>query len=173
MGPTPKYNAQNLNQLRNSTEVGPEKKPLAWKYFGNPDKVTGGLGTGIVRPNISAGNYTIPIVMTSGASEVGLYIGSAGKLSAMLGFFPLDEGDAPESYGKTVHTIATVDGVTGAKVNQPYLGSVSPDMDENTTLDWFGDDKATTADEGIDQLLPDELKVTTNEDDQDGPYTPR
>ena len=45
-------------------------------------------------------------------------------------------------------TIATVDGITGAKVNQPYIGNVSPDMDENTVLDWFGDDKATTADEG-------------------------
>ena len=162
-GPNPKFNNTNLNQLRRSTEVGPEKKPVAWKYFGNPDKVTGGLGTGIFGPNISEGNRTVPIVMTRGASEVGLYIASGGKQSAMLGFFPLDEGDAPESYGKAVHTIATVDGVTGAKVNQPYLGNVSPDMDENTTLDWFGDDKATTADEGINQLLPDELKGTTNE----------
>ena len=164
LGPTPKHNyGQNLGQIRRSTEVGPEKKPVAWKYFGNPDKVTGGLGTGIFGPNFSSGNYTVPIVMTRGASEVGLYIASGGKQSAMLGFFPLDEGDAPESYGKAVHTIATVDGVTGAKVNQPYLGNVSPDMDENTTLDWFGDDKATTADEGINQLLPDELKGTTNE----------
>ena len=162
-GPNPKFNNTNLNQLRRSTEVGPEKKPVAWKYFGNPDKVTGGLGTGIFGPNISEGNRTVPIVMTRGASEVGLYIASGGKQSAMLGFFPLDEGDAPESYGKAVHTIATVDGVTGAKVNQPYLGNVSPDMDENTVLDWFGDDKATTADEGINQLLPDELKGTTNE----------
>ena len=162
-GPNPKFNNTNLNQLRRSTEVGPEKKPVAWKYFGNPDKVTGGLGTGIFGPNISEGNRTVPIVMTRGASEVGLYIASGGKQSAMLGFFPLDEGDAPESYGKAVHTIATVDGVTGAKVNQPYLGNVSPDMDENTTLDWFGDDKTTTADEGINQLLPDELKGTTNE----------
>ena len=163
LGPKPKYNNTNLNQLRRSTEVGPEKKPVAWKYFGNPDQVTGGLGTGIFGPNISEGNYTVPLVMTRGASEVGLYIASGGKQSAMLGFFPLDEGDAPESYGKAVHTIATVDGVTGAKVNQPYIGNVSPDMDENTTLDWFGDDKATTADEGINQLLPDELKGTTNE----------
>ena len=163
LGPTPKYNNINLRQLRNSTEVGPDKKPVAWKYFGNPDKVTAGLGTGIFGPNISEGNRTVPLVMTRGASEVGLYIASGGKQSAMLGFFPLDEGDAPESYGKAVHTIATVDGVTGAKVNQPYLGNVSPDMDENTTLDWFGDDKATTADEGINQLLPDELKGTTNE----------
>ena len=153
----------NLNQLRGSNQVGPDKKPVAWKYFGNPDQVTGGLGTGVFGPNISAGDSSVPLVMTRGASEVGLYIASGGKQSAMLGFFPLDEGDAPESYGKAVHTIATVDGVTGAKVNQPYLGNVSPDMDENTTLDWFGDDKATTADEGINQLLPDELKGTTNE----------
>ena len=68
--------------------------------------------------------------MTRGASEVGLYVASGGKQSAMLGFFPIDEGDAPESYGKAMHTIATVDGVTGAKVSQPYLGNVSPDMDE-------------------------------------------
>ena len=162
-GPNPKFNNTNLNQLRRSTQVGPEKKPVAWKYFGNPDKVTGGLGTGIFGPNISEGNYTVPIVMTRGASEVGLYVASGGKQSAMLGFFPIDEGDAPESYGKAMHTIATVDGITGAKVNQPYIGNVSPDMDENTALDWFGDDKATTADEGIDQLLPDELKGTTNE----------
>ena len=157
------YPSVNMDQLRRSTQVGPEKKPVAWKYFGNPDKVTGGLGTGIFGPNISAGTSTVPLVMTRGASEVGLYIASGGKQSAMLGFFPLDEGDAPESYGKAVHTIATVDGVTGAKVNQPYIGSVSPDMDENTTQDWFGDDKTTTADEGINQLLPDELKGTTNE----------
>ena len=163
LGSKPKYNNINLRQLRDSTQVGPEKKPVAWKYFGNPDQVTAGLGTGVFGPNISAGDPAVPLVMTRGASEVGLYIASAGKQSAMLGFFPLDEGDAPESYGKAVHTIATVDGVTGAKVNQPYLGSVSPDMDENTTQDWFGDDKTTTADEGIDQLLPDNLKGTTNE----------
>ncbi|WP_455166005.1 CshA/CshB family fibrillar adhesin-related protein, partial [Streptococcus sp.] len=163
LGPKPKYNNINLRQLRDSTEVGPEKKPVAWKYFGNPDQVTGGLGTGIFGPNISAVNNTVPLVMTRGASEVGLYIASGGKQSAMLGFFPIDEGDAPESYGKAMHTIATVDGVTGAKVNQPYIGNVSPDMDENTTLDWFGDDNSTTADEGINQLLPEELKGTTNE----------
>ena len=153
----------NLDQLRRSNQVGPDKKAVAWKYFGSADLTTGGLGTGVFGPNISAVDVDVPLVMTRGASEIGLYIASGGKQSAMLGFFPLDEGDAPESYGKAVHTIATVDGVTGAKVNQPYLGNVSPDMDENTTLDWFGDDKATTADEGIDQLLPDELKGTTNE----------
>ena len=157
------FSRTNLDQLRRANQVGPDKKAVAWKYFGSADLTTGGLGTGIFGPNISAADVDVPLVMTRGASEIGLYIASGGKQSAMLGFFPLDEGDAPESYGKAVHTIATVDGVTGAKVNQPYLGSVSPDMDENTTLDWFGDDKATTADEGINQLLPDDLKGTTNE----------
>ena len=157
------FSRVNLDQLRRTNQVGPDKKAVAWKYFGSADLTTGGLGTGIFGPNISAVDVDVPLVMTRGASEIGLYIASGGKQSAMLGFFPLDEGDAPESYGKAVHTIATVDGVTGAKVNQPYLGSVSPDMDENTTLDWFGDDKATTADEGINQLLPDDLKGTTNE----------
>ena len=169
-GPSPTTNISgknfysiNLNQLRNSTQVGPDKKAVAWKYYGSADLITGGLGTGVFGPNISAGDVAVPLVMTKGASEIGLYIASGGKQSAMLGFFPLDEGDAPESYGKAIHSIATVDGVTGKKVNQPYLGHLSPDMDENNTLDWTGDDKATTADEGIDQLLPNDLKGKTNE----------
>ena len=153
----------NLDQLRRSNQVGPDKKAVAWKYFGSADLTTGGLGTGVFGPNISSSDVAVPLVMTKGASEIGLYIVSGGKQSAMFGFFPLDEGDAPESYGKAIHSIATVDGITGKKVNQPYLGHLSPDMDENNALDWFGDDNATTADEGIDQLLPAELKGTTNE----------
>ena len=153
----------NLDQLRRSTQVGPDKKEVAWKYFGSADLTTGGLGTGVFGPNISAGSVAVPLVMTRGASEVGIYIASGGKQSAMLGFFPIDEGDAPESYGKAMHTIATVDGVSGKKVSQPYLGHLSPDMDENTPLNWYGDDNTTTADEGIDQLLPDDLKGKTNE----------
>ena len=153
----------NLDQLRRSNQVGPDKKAVAWKYFGSADLTTGGLGTGVFGPNISSSDVAVPLVMTKGASEIGLYIVSGGKQSAMFGFFPLDEGDAPESYGKAIHSIATVDGITGKKVNQPYLGHLSPDMDENNALDWFGDDHATTADEGVDQLLPAELKGTTNE----------
>ena len=166
--PTTKINGMNfgrtnLDQLRRTTQVGPDKKEVAWKYFGSADLTTGGLGTGVFGPNISASDVAVPLVMTKGASEIGLYIASGGKQSAMVGFFPLDEGDAPESYGKAIHSIATVDGITGKKVSQPYLGHLSPDMDENNTLDWTGDDKATTADEGIDQLLPNDLKGKTNE----------
>ena len=156
------YYRTNLDLLRRSNQVGPDKKEVAWKYFGSADLTTGGLGTGVFGPNISS-IAAVPLVMTRGASEVGLYIASSGKQSAMFGFFPLDEGDAPASYGKAIHSIATVDGVTGKEVSQPYLGHLSPDMDENNALDWFGDDKATTADEGVDQLLPADLKGTTNE----------
>ena len=159
-----KINGGNLNLLRQSTYVGNANAPLpAWKYFGNPDLTTGGLGTGVFGPNVSASVFSVPLVMTRGASEIGLYITSSGKQSAMLGFFPLDAGDAPESYGKAIHSIGTVDGVTGGKVSQPYLGNVSPDMDENNTDDWMGDDTSTIADEGIDQILPDDLKGSTNE----------
>ena len=156
-------NGLNLELLRNANEVGPDKKPVAWKYFGSPDQVTGGLGTGVFGPNVSASRFSVPLVMTQGASEVGLYIASSGKQSAMLGFFPLDEGDAPESYGKAQHSIGTVDGVTGTKLSQPYLGSVSPDMDENNAKDWTGDDNTISADEGVDQILPDNLKGQTND----------
>ena len=158
-----KINGLNLELLRNANEVGPDKKPVAWKYFGSPDQVTGGLGTGVFGPNVSASRFSVPLVMTQGASEVGLYIASSGKQSAMLGFFPLDEGDAPESYGKAQHSIGTVDGVTGTKLAQPYLGTVSPDMDENNANDWTGDDNTISADEGVDQILPDNLKGQTND----------
>ena len=169
-GPNPSTNIDgmsfyktNLDQLQRSNQVGPDKKAVAWKYFGSADLTTGGLGTGVFGPNISAGSVAVPLVMTKGASEIGLYIASGGKQSAMFGFFPLDEGDAPASYGKAIHSIATVDGLSDKEVTQPYLGHVSPDMDENNALDWFGDDNTTTADEGIDQLLPADLKGTTNE----------
>ena len=158
-----KINGLNLELLRNANEVGPDKKPVAWKYFGSPDQVTGGLGTGVFGPNVSASRFSVPLVMTQGASEVGLYIASSGKQSAMLGFFPLDEGDAPESYGKAQHSIGTVDGVTGTKLAQPYLGTVSPDMDENNANDWTGDDNTISADEGVDQIVPDNLKGQTND----------
>ena len=158
-----KISGLNLELLRNANEVGPDKKPVAWKYFGSPDQVTGGLGTGVFGPNVSASRFSVPLVMTQGASEVGLYIASSGKQSAMLGFFPLDEGDAPESYGKAQHSIGTVDGVTGTKLAQPYLGTVSPDMDENNAKDWTGDDNTISADEGVDQIVPDNLKGQTND----------
>ena len=84
-GPNPSFNIEgtnyystNLNLLKRANEVGPDKKAVAWKYFGSADLTTGGLGTGVFGPNISAGPSAVPLVMTKGASEVGLYIASSG-----------------------------------------------------------------------------------------------
>ena len=131
---------------------------FAPKYMTNPDQEMGGLGTGVFGPVTSSGGYSLPILMTKDATEVGLYILSSGIQTAMMGVIPIDEGDAPESYGKASHTINTVNGITGAEVKQPYLGSTRPDMDTGTTKDWYGDDNDIDADEGVNQLLPENLK---------------
>ena len=131
---------------------------IAYKYFTNPDQETGGLGSGVFGPGVTAGKYSVPVVMTKGATEVGMYVFSTGSQKAMIGVAPIDEGDAPPTYGEAVHTMNTRDGITGSDVKQPYLGSERPDMDTNNVKDWNGDDNTDTRDEGIDQLLPESLK---------------
>ena len=152
----------NANQLLDSMRGGfltfADGTKFAPKYMTNPDQEMGGLGTGVFGPVTSSGGYSLPILMTKDATEVGLYILSSGIQTAMMGVIPIDEGDAPESYGKASHTINTVNGVTGDEVKQPYLGSTRPDMDTGTTKDWYGDDKDSDADESVNQLLPDNLK---------------
>ena len=153
---------KNANQLLDATRDGlltlADGTKFAPKYMTNPDQEMGGLGTGVFGPVTSSGGYSLPILMTKDATEVGLYILSGGVQTAMMGVIPIDEGDAPESYGKASHTINTVNGVTGGEVKQPYLGSTRPDMDTGTTKDWYGDDKDIDADEGVNQLLPENLK---------------
>ena len=152
----------NANQLLDAMRDGlltlADGTKFAPKYMTNPDQEMGGLGTGVFGPVTSSGGYSLPILMTKDATEVGLYILSGGVQTAMMGVIPIDEGDAPESYGKASHTINTVNGVTGDEVKQPYLGSTRPDMDTGTTKDWYGDDKDSDADESVNQLLPDNLK---------------
>ena len=152
----------NANQLLGAMRGGlltlADGTKFAPKYMTNPDQEMGGLGTGVFGPVTSSGGYSLPILMTKDATEVGLYILSGGVQTAMMGVIPIDEGDAPESYGKASHTINTVNGVTGGEVKQPYLGSTRPDMDTGTTKDWYGDDKDSDADESVNQLLPENLK---------------
>ncbi len=110
--------------------------------------------------------------MTRGASEIGLYIASSGKQSAMLGFLPLDEGDAPDSYGIATHAMNQVNGVTGAAVNQPYFGDTRPDMDENLErTDWKGDDKDGTV--KVSTNLTNRLKRQHKRNDRIRSYTSR
>ncbi len=149
---------QLLWHLRDGFLTFADGKKFAPKYMTNPDQEMGGLGTGVFGPVTSSGGYSLPILMTKDATEVGLYILSSGIQTAMMGVIPIDEGDAPESYGKASHTINTVNGVTGGEVKQPYLGSTRPDMDTGTTKDWYGDDNDIDADEGVNQLLPENLK---------------
>ena len=150
--------AQLLWHLREGLLTFADGRKLAPKYFTNPDQETGGLGTGVFGPVTSSGGYSLPVLMTKDATEVGLYILSSGIQTAMMGVIPIDEGDAPESYGKVSHMMNTTDGLTGAEVKQPYLGSTRPDMDTGTTKDWYGDDKDLDGDEGVNQLLPENLK---------------
>ena len=158
---TSKYNWIRLKEMMDGTtlvSVGQDGKKIAPKYFVNPDRETSGLGTGVFGPSITAGPYSVPVVMTKDATEVGMYVLSQGMQSAMMGVIPLDEGDAPESYGEAVHTINSRNTFTGAEVKQPYLGSNRPDPDTNSKKNWFGDDESGDVDEGVNQLLPDNLK---------------
>ncbi|WP_261010797.1 YSIRK-type signal peptide-containing protein, partial [Streptococcus mitis] len=149
---------QLLGEMRGGLLTLADGTKFAPKYMTNPDQEMGGLGTGVFGPVTSSGGYSLPILMTKDATEVGLYILSSGIQTAMMGVIPIDEGDAPESYGKASHTINTVNGVTGGEVKQPYLGSTRPDMDTGTTKDWYGDDNDIDADESVNQLLPENLK---------------
>ena len=134
---------------------------IDWTAFTNPDQKTGGLGSQVFGPNTSK-DHTVPIVMTRGASEVGIYIASSGQQAAMIGFMVVDEGDAPASYGNAVHAISGYDANTGARTPQPFLGRVEADIDTTSGNDWKHDDNTDHADEGVDQLLPSDLTGKTN-----------
>ena len=145
------YNTQAILDAGTGNKIVP-------KFFTSPDQETGGLGTGVFGPGVTAGKYSVPVVMTKNATEVGMYVFSSGAQAAMIGVAPIDEGDAPETYGEATHTMNTRDGLTGAEVKQPYLGSERPDADTGNRKNWHGDDDTDAADEGINQLLPDSLK---------------
>ena len=141
--------------------IGEEGSKVYWHAYTNPDQKTGGLGSQVFGPNVSNG-YTVPLVMSRGASEVGIYIASSGQQGAMIGFMVVDEGDAPETYGTAVHAISGYDAETGNPSPQPYLGRVKADVDTSSGGDWTHDDITDHADEGIKQLLPDDLVNQTH-----------
>ena len=149
---------QLLWSMHNNTLSFSDGSRLMPKYMTNPDQTTGGLGTGVFGPVTTSGGYSVPVLMTKNATEVGMYILSSGQQTAMLGFTAIDEGDAPKSYGSAYHTISSTNTVDLEEVHQPYLGDVSPDMDTRNLDNWTGDDSTTEADEGVNQLLPDHLK---------------
>ena len=133
------------------------------KYWMSPDEKTGGLGSQVFGPVFSA-NYSVPILMSQNASEVGMYIISKGQQAGMIGFLITDLGDAPDSYGDAVHTIVSVDQRDGSVINHPFLGDTpaDPDIKQKNGTPWFTDDQTGVKDEDIDQLLPNSEKYVTN-----------
>jgi len=125
-----------------------------------------GLGTQIFGPVSThrTSGFSTPLVMTRNAKNVGMYIFSSGQQGSMLGFMVLDEGDAPASYGRVAHSISKSNGQ-----NQPYLGSVAPDIDirttpiDKTTAFKYDDNHGDgAADEGARQLMGDGVQVNDN-----------
>ncbi|KAF1308471.1 CshA/CshB family fibrillar adhesin-related protein [Streptococcus sanguinis] len=141
--------------------IGNDGTGVHWQAYVSPDQKTGGLGSQVFGPNVSRHN-TIPLVMTRGASEVGIYIASSGQQAAMIGFMAVDEGDAPDSYGKAIHAISRYNAETGGQNPQPFLGRVAADIDTTSGNNWKHDDQNDLADEGINQLLSDDLVGKTN-----------
>ena len=157
------YEELENHGMRQGKGYGPDNKKIAYKYLSSPDLETGGLGSGVFGPVTNAGSNSTPVIMTKDATEVGMYIVSDGHQAAMIGFVPVDSGDAPATYGEATHTLTTISSFDGSEVKQPYLGSVRPDMDTGNEKNWLGDDTKEEADEGIDQILPDNLKGQTNQ----------
>ncbi|WP_241209338.1 CshA/CshB family fibrillar adhesin-related protein, partial [Streptococcus sp. DD11] len=141
--------------------IGKDASGVHWQAYVSPDQKTGGLGSQVFGPNVSRYN-TIPLVMSRGASEVGIYIASSGQQAAMIGFMAVDEGDAPDSYGKAVHAISRYNAETGGPNPQPFLGRVEADIDTTSGNNWKHDEQTDLADEGVDQLLSDDLVGKTN-----------
>ena len=159
---TETYAPMNPNRLGQYIGDNATTPTIDWTKFTNPDQRTGGLGSQVFGPNTSK-DHTVPIVMTREASEVGIYIASSGQQGAMIGFMVVDTGDAPESYGNAVHTISGYNAATGGQNPQPFLGRKPADIDTSSGHDWTHDDKTDHADEGVDQLLPDDLVGKTHE----------
>ena len=137
-------------------------KTVDWNKFLSPDTVTGGLGSQVFGPIVSA-SKAVPVVMTRGASEVGFYVATAGQQALMMGFLVVDGGDAPESYGEAHHTISTRDSITNVQIKQPYLGSTEADIDVDSKNDWTSDDREDVSDEGPQQLLTADQYNNTND----------
>ena len=137
-------------------------KTVDWNKFLSPDTVTGGLGSQVFGPIVSA-SKAVPVVMTRGASEVGFYVATAGQQALMMGFLVVDGGDAPESYGEAHHTISTRDSITNAQIKQPYLGSTEADIDVDSKNNWTSDDREDVSDEGSQQLLTADQYSNTND----------
>ncbi|MBP2623803.1 CshA/CshB family fibrillar adhesin-related protein [Streptococcus oricebi] len=165
-----------LTSQGNGTELAQDTR-FNWKYFTSKDQTTAGLGTQVFGPVVSRGN-TIPLLMTRGASQLGVYVTTTGQQGFMLGFMMTDTGDAPESYGKASHAINQKASTDDSSIQQPFIGTTAPDPDNSSLAgaDWTADDTDHEADEKVEDLLPADQKGQTNgliklERSADGKYS--
>ncbi|HFU3985648.1 TPA: CshA/CshB family fibrillar adhesin-related protein, partial [Streptococcus suis] len=128
-------------------------------------KVVDGIGTRVFGPvsNHKDSHFSTPIIMTKNASEVGMYIMSSGRQSAMIGVALLDYGDAPDTYGTGAHAISL-----NQADKQPYLGSLPADIDfipegiPVGSAPWYRDELINQFDEGPSQLMGDRVESGIN-----------
>ncbi|NRG69554.1 YSIRK-type signal peptide-containing protein, partial [Streptococcus suis] len=140
-------------------------KQSAFYRNGQPTKVVDGIGTKVFGPvsNHLDSGFSTPIIMTKNASEVGMYIMSTGRQSAMIGVALLDYGDAPDSYGSGAHSINF-----NEADRQPYLGSKPADIDfipegiPNGSVPWYRDELINQFDEGPEQLMGSAVESGVN-----------
>ncbi|HEM6289119.1 TPA: MucBP domain-containing protein [Streptococcus suis] len=140
-------------------------KQSAFYRNGQPTKVVDGIGTKVFGPvsNHLDSGFSTPIIMTKNASEVGMYIMSTGRQSAMIGVALLDYGDAPDSYGTGAHSINF-----NEADRQPYLGTKPADIDfipegiPPGSVPWYRDELINQFDEGPAQLMGDDVEAGTN-----------
>ncbi|MGQ7379200.1 mucin-binding protein, partial [Streptococcus suis] len=140
-------------------------KQSAFYRKGQPTKVVDGIGTKVFGPvsNHLDSGFSTPIIMTKNASEVGMYIMSTGRQSAMIGVALLDYGDAPDSYGSGAHSINF-----NEADRQPYLGSKPADIDfipegiPNGSVPWYRDELINQFDEGPEQLMGSAVESGVN-----------
>ncbi|NQN51235.1 YSIRK-type signal peptide-containing protein, partial [Streptococcus suis] len=140
-------------------------KQSAFYRDGQPTKVVDGIGTKVFGPvsNHLKSGFSTPIVLTKNASEVGMYIMSTGRQSAMIGVALLDYGDAPDSYGTGAHSINF-----NEADKQPYLGTKPADIDfipEGIPVgaaNWYRDELINQFDEGSAQLMGDRVEEGYN-----------
>ncbi|WP_180380774.1 GEVED domain-containing protein [Alloscardovia macacae] len=150
------------NKLLNTTFTSETVSKYQYQQR-NGAQVADGLGTQTFGPVTNQEVFSTPVVYTQGATEVSAYLASTGAQAFAMGVMALDEGDAPASYGDATHAVST--GMNN-DVKQPYVGSVTADIDEkdlnSTKPYWTRDGTTDDADEGTRQLMGNDVETGDN-----------
>ncbi|HFI0038574.1 TPA: GEVED domain-containing protein [Streptococcus suis] len=147
----------------------------AGQYYTSLDQTNAGLGTQVISgyTNRNADTKLQPLFASNNVSEFGLYILSKGAQSTMVGFVLKDQGDAAIikedgkklQYRDASHYISTLGSDGRTQIQQPYLGTAKPDLNELSGTAPVGpgsDDADIEMDEGVTQLF-DKSSLSTDD----------